>query len=67
MSIVHEVDDSRSDVCTWGVVMDHVGATAEAVTDGETFPVGGHMRIDGEGVAFLVEAENVLDTGLVSP
>ena len=67
LAVVDEVDDRRGDVRCGRLVLDDVGRGAETVTDGEAVPIRRHMRVDGEAIAFLVEAQDVLDAGLVSP
>ena len=66
-SVIDEVDDSRCTLFLLRLVVDDVGTAAEAVGYFESWPIGRYVRIDGEFVALLVEAENVLNTRLVSP
>ena len=68
LAVVDKVDGSglgRTGVAV--LVGDEVEGTAVAVADGEGRPVGRHPWVDGEGFAHFVDAEDVLDAGLVSP
>ena len=47
--------------------MDNVGGGAVAVADGELVPCERDAGIDGDDVAMLAHAEDVLDGGLVGP
>ena len=67
VSVVDEVDDGWCTLFLLRLVVDDVGAVAETVSDFESWPFGRYVRIDGKRVALLVEAEDVLDTRLVSP
>ena len=67
LSVIDQLDDRWRDMGTWRLILYIIGAVSEAVADGEAVPFGGHVRIEGEGIAFLVEAQDILDTGLVSP
>lgn len=66
LAVVGQVDGDRLDNFL-AFIFDDVGAVAEAVAYGELVPVGGHMWCDGQLVAFLVESQDILDAGLVSP
>ncbi len=68
LSVVDEVDGGVGGRALGGAfVADDVHRAAVAEADGEVLPLGGYARVEYQFVAPFVDADDVFDTGFVSP
>lgn len=67
VAIIHQFNGGGGLFFSVLTILDDVVAASETVANAELVPIGRNMRGDGQGVALLVQAEDVLDARLVGP